>query len=93
MDKIFQRSFQNLDNGGDIIYLLSNKIFSKLKMGNFDLFFSLLIKENIFRLQQFLIIKNLTLNHGKIINKLKTFKIIKNDLSKVSVEDDYKFFS
>ena len=54
MDKIFQRSFQNLDNGGDIIYLLSNKIFSKLKMGNFDLFFSLVIKENFLRLQQFL---------------------------------------
>ena len=32
MDKIFQRSFQNLDNGGDIIDLLSNKIFSKLKL-------------------------------------------------------------
>ena len=70
MDKIFQRSFQNFDNGGDIIYLLSNEIFSKLKMGNFDLFFSLVIKENIYRLEQILKIKNLTVNHSKIINKL-----------------------
>ena len=70
MDKIFQRTFQNFDNGGDIIYLLSNEIFSKLKMGNFDLFFSLVIKENIYRLEQILKIKNLTVNHSKIINKL-----------------------
>ncbi len=88
----FQSSFQNLDNGGDIIYLLSCKICDKLEMGKFDLFFSLVIKENIYRLEQILKIKNLTVNHSKIINKLKTFKIIKSDLSKVSVENAFNFF-
>ena len=88
----FQRSFLNLGYGGDIIYLLSYKICDKLKIGKFDLFFSLVIKENIYRLEQLLKIKNLTLNHNKIINKLKTFKIIKSDLSNVSVEDAFNFF-
>ena len=75
----FQIGFQNLDNGADIIYLLCSKICDNLKMGQYDLFFSIVIKENSFRLEKLLHQKNLTLNHEKIINMLKTYKIIKSN--------------
>ena len=44
-------------------------------MGEFDFFFSIVIKENTFRLQRFLAQKyEIVDNHEKIIENLKTYK-------------------
>ena len=44
-------------------------------MGEFDFFFSVVIKENTFRLQRFLAQKyEIADNHEKIIENLKTYK-------------------
>ena len=88
----FQIAFHNLEHGGDIIYLLSKKICHNLNMGEYDLFFSIIIKENAFRLEKLLHQMNITLKHEQIINKLKTFKKIKSNWSSVSLEDAYYFF-
>jgi hypothetical protein len=88
----FQSSFQNLDNGGDIIYLLSKKICDKFDIGEYDLFFSIIIKDNIFRLEELLQKNNIEENYDKLINKLIDYKEIKNNWVNVSLDDAYNFF-
>ena len=88
----FQSSFQNLDNGGDIIYLLSKKICDKFDIGEYDLFFSIIIKDNIFRLEELLQKNNIEENYDKLINKLIDYKEIKNNWVDISLDDAYNFF-
>ena len=88
----FQLSFQNLNNGGDIIYLLSKKICDKLNIGEYDLFFSIIIKDNIFRLEELLRKNNIEENYDKFINKLMTYKEIKSNWANISIEDSYNYF-
>ena len=88
----FQRGFENLEYGADIIFYLSSKICSKFKIGQYDLFFSIVIKDNNFRLGKLLKLDNITLNHEKIINKLVSYKTIKSNWHDVRVKDAYNFF-
>lgn len=90
--KSFQSEFQNLDNGGDIIYLLSKKICDKFNIGEYDLFFSIIIKDNIFRLEKLLQKNNIKENYDKIINKLITHKEIKSNWANISLDESYNFF-
>ena len=88
----FQSAFQNLNNGGDIIYLLSKKICDKFDIGEYDLFFSIIIKDNIFRLEELLQKNNIEENYDKLINKLIDYKEIKNNWVDISLDDAYNFF-
>ena len=90
--KSFQSEFQNLDNGGDIIYLLSKKICDKFNIGEYDLFFSIIIKDNILRLEKLLQKNNIKENYDKIINKLITHKEIKSNWANISLDESYNFF-
>ena len=90
--KSFQSEFQNLDNGGDIIYLLSKKICDKFNIGEYDLFFSIIIKDNIFRLEKLLQKNNIKENYDKLINKLLTYKEIKSNWANISLDESYNFF-
>ena len=88
----FQKGLQNLEHGGGIIYLLCQKISEILNIGGYDLFFSLVIKDNAFRLEKLLHIKNIVSNHEKIINKLKTYEEIKKNWSGIKSKDALNFF-
>ena len=48
--RLFQEKFGKLGHGANIIYLLCLKIYKLCRMGHFDLFFSIIIKNNIFRI-------------------------------------------
>ena len=84
---LFNQHFKNLDNGGDIIYLLSKKICDKFDIGEYDLFFSIIIKDNIFRLEELLQKNNIEEKYDKLINKLIDYKEIKNKLVDISLEN------
>ena len=90
--KSFQSEFQNLDNGGDIIYLLSKKICDKFNIGEYVLFFSIIIKDNILRLEKLLQKNNIKENYDKLINKLLTYKEIKSNWANISLDESYNFF-
>ena len=88
----FQKGFENLRCGGDIIYLLSKKISVILKIDEYNLFFSIIIKDNTFLLEKLLNKNNIMLNHEKIINKLKTFEKIKLNYPSVKPLEAFNFF-
>ena len=90
--KKFQNRLQNLEYGGGIIYLLCQKISDNIGIGGYDLFFSLVIKDNTFRLEKLLHKKNIASNHENIINKLKTYEEIKKNWSGVKSKDAFDFF-
>ena len=83
---ILQREFEKLEHGAGAIYLLCLKIYKSFKMSNFDLFFSIVIKDNFHRIER-LLHKNAS-NYEKFIEKLKAFK----DSSKIKESEAFNFF-
>ena len=93
--KLFLESILKLDYGGDIIFIICDKICSLSKekrFSPFDLFFRIIIKDNMELLQQLLGIDfPLEKNHEIMIVRLTSFTKMKNKIE-FNLEDLYNLF-
>ena len=70
--ELLQSEFKKLDYGAGAIFILCTEIYTYFGMSYFDLFFSIVIKDNFYRIEK--LIKKKASNYDKFLEKLKTFK-------------------
>ena len=85
--EVLHSEFKKLEHGAGDIFILCTKMYQSFRMSYFDLFFSIVIKDNFYRIEKLLNKK--TSSYENFIKKLMTFK----ELPEIIQSDPLKFLS
>ena len=83
---LLHSEFKKLEHGAGDIFLLCTKLQQYFKMSYFDLFFSIVIKDNFYRIEK--ILNKKASSYQNFIKKLMTF----NELPEIIRSTPFKFF-
>jgi len=84
--EVLHSEFKKLEHGAGDIFMLCTKMYQSFKMSYFDLFFSIVIKDNFYRIEKLLNKK--ASSYENFIKKLLIFK----ELPEIIQSDPLKFF-